>query len=513
MKKTHNINIGNSIIHIEEDAYEILTVYLNEVKQHFSKNADDFEIVTDIENRIAEMFAEKLSAQQKQVINVEDVQSVIQQMGSVKDFETSEESPEEQISAPEYNPIKKLYRDTDQAMVAGVCAGLGHYLDIEAKWVRLFTFLTMFIFGSGLLIYIIFWIMVPKAKTRIEKMEMRGEETNLKGFANSSLHPFAEQSRGFIASFIQAIGEFLQGAGKVIFKIIVGSIVVFASFFLLGTIVALAAFLGFWNSDVHNYFPISMVNEEYLFTMTVAVFIVLIIPLLALILFSIRVGFNGRPINKVLSYGLLLIWLGAVVTGIYYVAKVSTEFKEGAEFAQTTPLKVHPVYSLNINMERFFTKEDSLNYRIDPARYKGRKILNSRDDDFNSPRSISFRMEKSTDGKVSLSTNFKSRGKTFEVALKNAQNIHYDFLQEGATLSFSPVLHIPKMSNWRGQEVELTLSIPVGTEVQISNEFYRYLKGGYNYWDCEQEKGAEYTSWIMTDTGVKCKFEKEKKED
>ncbi|TCC95561.1 PspC domain-containing protein [Pedobacter hiemivivus] len=512
MKKTHNINIGNSIIHIEEDAYEILTVYLNEVKQHFSKNADDFEIVTDIENRIAEMFAEKLFAQQKQVVNVEDVQSVIQQMGSVKDFETSEESAEEQIPTPEYNSIKKLYRDTDQAMVAGVCAGLGHYLDIDAKWVRLFTFLTTFIFGSGLLVYMIFWIMVPKAKTRIEKMEMRGEETNLKGFANSYLHPFAEQSRGFIAGLIQAIGEFLQGTGKVIFKIIVGSIVVFASFFLLGTIVALAAFLGFWNSDVHNYFPISMVNEEYLFPMTIAAFIVLIIPLLALILFSIRVGFNGRPINKVLSYGLLVIWLGGVVTGIYYIAKVSTEFKEGAEFAQTTPLKTYPVYSLNINMERFFTREDSLNYRIDPARYKGRKILNNRDDNFNNPRSISFRIEKSTDGKVSLSTNFKSRGKTFEVALKNAQNIHYDFLQEGATLSFSPVLHIPKMSNWRGQEVELTLSIPVGTEVQVSNEFYRYLRG-YGYWDCEHEEGAEYSSWIMTDTGVKCKFEKVKKED
>jgi len=64
MKKTLNINIGNSIIHIEEDAYEMLTVYLNEVKQHFAKNADDFEIVTDIENRIAEMFGEMLSEQQ-----------------------------------------------------------------------------------------------------------------------------------------------------------------------------------------------------------------------------------------------------------------------------------------------------------------------------------------------------------------------------------------------------------------------------------------------------------------
>lgn len=276
MKKTHNINIGNAIVHIEEDAYEKLTVYLNEVKQHFSKSVDDFEIVTDIENRIAEMFAETLATQQKQVINIEDVQSVITQMGSVKDFEVLEDVEEGGFTAShQYDPIKKLYRDTDQAMVAGVCSGLAHYLTIETKWIRLFAFLSIFIFGGGILVYIIFWIMVPKAKTRIEKMEMHGEETNLKGFANSHVQPLSEQSRGFIAGFIQAIGEFIQGTGKVIFKFIAGAIVFFGSVFLLALIVSLAAFLGFWNSDVYNYFPINIVNEEYLVTLTIAAFIIL----------------------------------------------------------------------------------------------------------------------------------------------------------------------------------------------------------------------------------------------
>lgn len=507
MKKTHNINIGNSIVHIEEDAYEMLTVYLNEVKQHFSKNADDFEIVTDIENRIAEMFAEKLAAQQRQVINIEDVRAVIQQMGSVKDFETSEEAETEYIAPPEYEPVKKLYRDTDRAMVAGVCAGLGHYLDVNIKWVRLFTFLTIILFGSGILAYIIFWIMVPKAKTRAEKMEMRGEETNLRGFANSYTQPFISQSRGFVAEFIMILGNFLQGTGKVIFKLIAGTIVFFGSFFLLALIVMLTAFLGFWDSDVHNYFPINIVNESYLSTLTIAAFVIFAIPLLALVLFSVRVAFNGRPANKTLSYGLLVVWLAGVVTGIFYVAKISAEFKEGAEFAQVTALQPYPVYSLNINRTRFFTREDSLNYRIDASRYKDRKILNNLDDDFNMPRNIRLIIEKSLDGKTSLNTNFKSRGKTFETALKNAQNIHYDFMQDGASLYFSPALQIPKMANWRGQEVELTLNVPVGTEVQIDHDFHRYLNG-YSYWDCDHEKGSNYTAWIMTESGIKCKHER-----
>ncbi|MNR42239.1 hypothetical protein D3C85_1607350 [compost metagenome] len=98
------------------------------------------------------------------------------------------------------------------------------------------------------------------------------------------------------------------------------------------------------------------------------------------------------------------------------------------------------------------------------------------------------------------------------MALKNAQNIHYDFLQEGANLNFNPILHIPKMANWRGQEVVLVLNIPVGTEVRISKEFNRYLNG-YDYWNCEHDEGSQYTSWIMTETGVKCKFEKEKNDN
>ncbi|MOA68958.1 hypothetical protein D3C78_1968500 [compost metagenome] len=56
------------------------------------------------------------------------------------------------------------------------------------------------------------------------------------------------------------------------------------------------------------------------------------------------------------------------------------------------------------------------------------------------------------------------------------------------------------------------MNIPVGTEVKISNDFDRYL-GRYNYWDCKQEENDEYTIWVMTDSGVKCKYEHLKKED
>ena len=185
MKKTLNINIGNSIIHIEEDAYELLTTYLIEVKQHFGKSADDFEIVSDIENRIAEMFTEILHTQQKQVIELEDVQVVIGLMGSVKDFEEgSDEEP-----AADYNHTyssafaeRKIYRDTDEAMVAGVCSGLSHYLKMDVSILRVVAVLSVLLGGSGLIAYLVLWIAIPKASTRAEKMAMKGEAANLQGF-------------------------------------------------------------------------------------------------------------------------------------------------------------------------------------------------------------------------------------------------------------------------------------------------------------------------------------------
>ena len=73
MNKTIIININGIVFHIEEDAYEVLRTYMTSVKRHFAYSADSEEIVTDIENRLAEMFSEKLKQDHKQVIIVEDV--------------------------------------------------------------------------------------------------------------------------------------------------------------------------------------------------------------------------------------------------------------------------------------------------------------------------------------------------------------------------------------------------------------------------------------------------------
>lgn len=529
MKKTLNINIGNSIIHIEEDGYELLTNYLIEVKQHFGKSADDFEIVNDIENRIAEMFLEILQSQQKPVIELADVQVVMGLMGSVKDFDQDGEEEaaagSEQPDAAAYAE-RKVYRDTDDAMIAGVCSGLSHYLNMDVSVLRVLAVLTTFFAGSGIIAYLILWVSIPKARSRSEKMAMKGEAVNLQGFkrnfeeelsslrdnlqnAGDHLQPLVKRSGSFVGEFVEVLGRFIQGTGKTIFKIIAIFIVIMGSLAFLSALIALAAILGFWDSSTNQIFPLSILDESYFTTFVFAAFVTIAIPMLALILFSIRVAFNSRPVSKTFAYGLLLVWLGGLSVGIYLIAKVTYEFKEEAEFTQTTALKSFPVYQLAIDQSRFFTKEDSLRYQLNSADYAGKIILNDNhhDNPFTLPRNVSLRIEKSENGVSSLTESYRSQGRDFEKALNYAKNITYDFKQIDSVLRFSTAIHLKRTANWRDQRVQLVLRLPVGARVKIDRHLERYMSG-FSLWDCENDHDGDNYYGLMTSDGLQCEIQK-----
>lgn len=517
MKKTIIINIGNTIIHIEEDGYEILTAYLNEIKQHFAKNADDFEIVTDIENRIAEMFTEILQARQVLVITLADVESVIAQMGRVQDFQTEEDEPTlAQGYSNNYVGDKKLYRDIDDAMLAGVCAGLGHYLNIESRWVRVIALASMFLAGAGILAYLILWIAIPRAITRSEKMEMKGESTNLFGYKKSfeeelaafqermQSNPIAKQSGNFFTEVTTAIGNALNGLGRVVSKLIAGIMVLAGFVLLVALIMCLAFSFGFWDAnDAYQSFPLSIIDKESRATISFAAFIILFIPILALVLFAIRVAFNKTAINKSLSFALLIIWLGGVTVGVYYTAKITSEFKEHAELEQSIAILPFKTYVIDVSSDGAFTEEDSVNYNLKNSK-NGILVDDSDDYPFRIPRNVHINIEKSESGSPVLIQNVESQGKTFNIALQNARNIDYKFVQNGYKLTFPARLTIKNNSNWRNQEVHLALKIPVGTRIMLNNNVYNYLYfNSYNCHSNETQRG-EYTEWVMTDEGLKC---------
>lgn len=65
----------------------------------------------------------------------------------------------------EENPsYKKLYRSMTDRRIAGVCGGLGEYLNIDPVILRICFLAALLCVGGGLLLYLIFWIAVPEKK-------------------------------------------------------------------------------------------------------------------------------------------------------------------------------------------------------------------------------------------------------------------------------------------------------------------------------------------------------------
>lgn len=521
MNKTIIININGIVFHIEEDAYEVIRSYMTDVKKHFAYSKDSDEIVTDIENRLAEMFSERLAQENKQVIVLLDVEHVIAQMGTVSDFELDDE--ETHYGRPESLKIeKKLFRDTDDRVIGGVCAGIGHYFDIEARWIRLIFLLLVFLGGTGFMAYIILWIVMPKATTRTDKMAMKGEAINLQNFkknfdeeleavrhnldrAAGEARPALQKTGAFVRDLFSHFGSFLAGAGKIIVKI-AGLFIVFAGgMVLLGLVVALVVFLGLGDSSQLNAFPFTVINPEYRGILYVSAFLIVFIPLIALIFFAVRVIFNRKIVTKSASLGMLIAWIIGVSCALFYGSKVAAQFDERASLSQSISIKPSSVYHLKLDTEKFFTHEDSVRYNIDSLNSDGRIIINDDDEQYDTPNNFRLSVERSDVDKPVLVQTVSARGSNFENALKNAQNIRYQFSQQDSVLRFDWRAHLVKKDLWRDQQVDLTLKVPVNTRLIIDGRLNRYFQR-FNLWHCKPD-GASYdspTEWHMTQEGLKC---------
>ena len=81
---------------------------------------------------------------------------------------------------------KKLYRNEDGAMIAGVCGGLADYFDIDATLVRVIFVILLIGGGSGFLIYLVLWLITPMKN---------GEEIDFKEEASELLEKTAKKTK------------------------------------------------------------------------------------------------------------------------------------------------------------------------------------------------------------------------------------------------------------------------------------------------------------------------------
>ena len=221
MKKTIKINLGGIIFHIDEDAYEKLKAYLSALASKFGHLEEGDEIISDIESRIAEILQSEIK-DEKQVINIQDIDKMKEIMGEPEDYYQGEQ--EEEPVTVKFKAGKRFYRDPDNSILGGVCSGMGTYFDTDPIWFRVLFIVMFLVYGSGLLMYLLLWIIIPKAETTAQKLEMRGENITVQNIERSVKKEYQsvkenfskmKDSKGYHRSK-DAVSDVFHGIGNVL---------------------------------------------------------------------------------------------------------------------------------------------------------------------------------------------------------------------------------------------------------------------------------------------------------
>jgi phage shock protein PspC (stress-responsive transcriptional regulator) len=175
MKKVININFQGRILPIEEMAYENLKQYIESLRTYFEQEEGKDEIINDIECRVAELCEDRLK-KGAVCISEEDIELIITSIGRPADFEAQEgfeantnantganqaQSNTQNTGEPTYQ--KRLYRDEQNKVLGGVCAGIANYLNLDPILVRV---LWLLLFGISFVAYLLLWIAVPSSSEK-----------------------------------------------------------------------------------------------------------------------------------------------------------------------------------------------------------------------------------------------------------------------------------------------------------------------------------------------------------
>ncbi len=164
MKQVIHINYQGRVVPIEVSAYELLKSYKESLERYFKDENGKEEIINDIEDRIGELFQERLK-NGSHCITDSDVNAILMSMGMPEEFDIKEEEEKKAADTKQNDSKgpKRLYRNEEQKIIGGVCSGLANYFNIDVTLVRVLFTVMVFIFGIGLIPYLVLWAIVPNS--------------------------------------------------------------------------------------------------------------------------------------------------------------------------------------------------------------------------------------------------------------------------------------------------------------------------------------------------------------
>lgn len=344
MKKTLTVNLGGTVFHIDEDAYQLLDKYLANLRIHFRKEEGSEEIMNDFEMRISELFNERVRLGHE-VITIEHVEEVIKRMGKPEELFGGEDEKEyvrEESKAHTFQEEettggrKKLMRDPDNRVLGGVASGIAAYMGWDITAIRLIMIVLLFIpYAPIVILYLILWLVMPLARTAADKLMMRGKSVTLEnigktvtdGFEKVSSNVNDYMSSDKPRSFLQQLADlFVNVVGFILkfFAILIGIILLppllLVAFILVVVTFALIAggtgvlyHLSPFGADLLAGTPIPLA------IMGCIGFILLIgIPIFALVYAICMQLFKAKPLPNTAKWTLLILWIISVALSVIY---------------------------------------------------------------------------------------------------------------------------------------------------------------------------------------------------
>lgn len=398
--------------------------------------------------------------------------------------------------------IKKFYRDNDNKVVSGVASGLAAYFGVDVTIIRLLFVLSVFIFGAGVLVYIMLWIVAPKAQTLTQKMEMKGEpvtlsniETNIKeglkvdknapenAITKILLFPFR-----LIAVFIKGIGEILKNLGPVA-RVLAGILLMLFALAMLAVVVAsVAAFFGvvtgFEGTDFFDNSPFRVFAEDIHPIAGFFAFLASFTPFLALLFVGLILMTNRRIGTRNFWISLLGLWLvGLMGTGIL-ATKYALNFKNRGKVDLTKNFAL-PAQTLVLDVNNRYDDE-------------GLEIR----------RNVDVSLEGYEGADLKLEQRFRAAGRSRTDAENNAKNVIYNIKQKDSSLVFDRHLLLGEKARLRDQDLDMTLYIPFDKPFKITRSFYDIYHGRWNdhsNFDVDGDDVDKYTFIMKRDSGMICR--------
>ncbi len=504
MNKILNINLGGYALTIDDDAYEYLSAYLDSIRRRFSESEGRDEIIGDIEARIGELISQSMGT--RTIVMLPDAEAAVAVMGKPEDFGGEESTASsggagssKKSGKTAVRTGKRLFRDEEDAVVAGVCSGLSAYFGIQDPvWMRLiFVLLAFASFGFWAPAYVLIWILVAPAKTAADRLAMRGEQVNMDNIAREVEEGFDRLGKKVNEFSTDATKKGSSGAQNVMstgvtaigqaFGLVLRFLAKFAA--LIAILIGISIFLGLGAGWIGSIIAL-MVGAPYVEYFSpfssgwtwfgiLNLFFLLGIPAIALVLFFSRLLFKTRTpswVNGTLT-GLFIL---SVITGFAMLPFGIKEYSQSGSISKeidlselrTDTLRVEAVADL---LGGRYHNHNDFNFDEDGIR------INEEGMEMRCP--LEIRVNPSRDGQYHCTQIIKSQGSSSLAAQENANRVGYSAGFSGNALRVPTAYKVAKGEKWRGQRVRINIEVPVGKSITFDEAIHEYAGADLDEYD------------------------------